>query len=98
LRSFFTIILLIFIKKSKFFFEKQLLGKLPSPEMEPTPLYYTIDSLIREYFLVRLAQSPSVPGTSQSDCHWLHPGLRIPQLVRRYSSPRSLLGHYRYTL
>uniref|UniRef100_A0A914C5E6 receptor protein-tyrosine kinase n=2 Tax=Acrobeloides nanus TaxID=290746 RepID=A0A914C5E6_9BILA len=57
-----------------------------------------MDRLSMLHFAVRLAQSPSVPGTSQSDCHWLHPGLRITQLVRRYSSPRSLLGHYRFEL
>ncbi|KAE9555484.1 hypothetical protein FO519_001339 [Halicephalobus sp. NKZ332] len=37
------------------------------------------------HFALRLAQTPTVPGASKvSECFWLHPALKMPQVAKKY--------------
>uniref|UniRef100_A0AC34GNM2 FERM domain-containing protein n=1 Tax=Panagrolaimus sp. ES5 TaxID=591445 RepID=A0AC34GNM2_9BILA len=43
-----------------------------------------LDQFSTPHFALRLAPAASVPGTKIQECHWLHPGLRMPQVARKY--------------
>ncbi|KAH7695253.1 TK/FAK protein kinase [Aphelenchoides avenae] len=53
-----------------------------------------IDQLSSGHFALRLSPAAaSNCGAGESECHWLHPSQRMPQVIRRFLSPVSAPQH-----